>query len=72
MLKIQGLNTHYGAIHALKGIDLEIHQGEGVSLIGSNGAGKSTLLSTVTGIQKASSGKVMLYDEDITNIAPYQ
>ena len=41
-------------------------------MIGSNGAGKSTLLSTVTGIQKASSGKVMLYDEDITNIAPYQ
>ena len=72
MLKIQGLNTHYGAIHALKGIDLEIHKGEVVSLIGSNGAGKSTLLSTVTGIQKASSGKVMLYDEDITNIAPYQ
>ena len=71
MLKIQGLNTYYGAIHALKGIDLEIHKGEVVSLIGSNGAGKSTLLSTVTGIQKASSGKVMLYDEDITNIAPY-
>ena len=71
MLKIQGLNTYYGAIHALKGIDLEIHKGEVVSLIGSNGAGKSTLLSKVTGIQKASSGKVMLYDEDITNIAPY-
>lgn len=71
MLKIQGLNTYYGAIHALKGIDLEIHKGEVVSLIGSNGAGKSTLLSTVTGIQKASGGKVMLYDEDITNIAPY-
>ena len=71
MLKIQGLNTYYGAIHALKGIDLEIHKGGVVSLIGSNGAGKSTLLSTVTGIQKASSGKVMLYDEDITNIAPY-
>lgn len=71
MLKIQGLNTYYGAIHALKGIDLEIHKGEVVSLIGSNGAGKSTLLSIVTGIQKASSGKVMLYDEDITNIAPY-
>ena len=71
MLKIQGLNTYYGAIHSLKGIDLEIHKGEVVSLIGSNGAGKSTLLSTVTGIQKASSGKVMLYDEDITNIAPY-
>ena len=71
MLKIQGINTYYGAIHALKGIDLEIHKGEVVSLIGSNGAGKSTLLSTVTGIQKASSGKVMLYDEDITNIAPY-
>lgn len=71
MLKILGLNTYYGAIHALKGIDLEIHKGEVVSLIGSNGAGKSTLLSTVTGIQKASSGKVMLYDEDITNIAPY-
>ena len=47
MLKISNLHTYYGAIHALKGLDMEVGQGEIVSLIGSNGAGKSTLLNTI-------------------------
>lgn len=55
MLKVEGLHTYYGNIHALKGISLEVKEGEIVSLVGSNGAGKSTLLSTITGIAKAGS-----------------
>jgi len=71
ILKVQGLNTYYGAIHALKGIDMEVKKGEIVSLIGSNGAGKTTLLNTVTGVVKASGGQVFLNDKDITNISSY-
>ena len=44
MLKIENLNIKYGAIHAIKGIDLEVHEGEIVTLIGANGAGKSSIL----------------------------
>ena len=50
MLKVSGLHAFYGSIHALKGIDLEVHQNELVSLIGSNGAGKSTALSVLAGL----------------------
>ena len=50
MLSVKGLHTFYGKIHALKGIDLEINEGEIVTLVGSNGAGKSTLLNTITGL----------------------
>lgn len=71
MLKVEGLHTYYGNIHALKGIDLEVKKGEIVSLIGSNGAGKSTLLSTITGIAHAQSGSVSFKGMNITNTAPY-
>lgn len=71
MLKVEGLHTYYGNIHALKGIDLEVKKGEIVSLIGSNGAGKSTLLSTITGIAQAQSGSVIFKGMNITNTAPY-
>lgn len=71
MLKVEGLHTYYGNIHALKGIDLEVKKGEIVSLIGSNGAGKSTLLSTITGIAHAQSGSVIFKGMNITNTAPY-
>ena len=71
VLKVQKLNTYYGAIHALKGIDMEVEKGEIVSLIGSNGAGKTTLLNTVTGVVRASSGQVFLNDQEITNTPSY-
>lgn len=58
LLDIKNLNVYYGAIHALKGVCLEIHAGEIVTLIGSNGAGKSTLLRALSGIVKASTGKI--------------
>lgn len=71
MLKINDLNTYYGAIHALKGIDMEVDEGEIVSLIGSNGAGKTTLLNTITGVARAAKGTVVFKGRDITNIPSY-
>lgn len=67
MLDIKDLNTYYGAIHALKGINMEVETGEIVSLIGSNGAGKTTLLNTIAGVTKASRGTVTFKGKDITN-----
>ncbi|GHV37872.1 ABC transporter ATP-binding protein [Synergistales bacterium] len=71
MLNIRGLNTRYGQIHALKGIDMRIEKGEIVTLIGSNGAGKSTLLNTISGIVPASGGEILFQGENITNMAPH-
>jgi len=72
MLKIKGLNTYYGSIHALKGIDLFVERGEIVTLIGSNGAGKSTTLNSVTGLVKASSGSIEYEGESIADASPYE
>ena len=58
MLKIENLHVSYGPIRALKGISLEVKEGEIVTLIGSNGAGKSTTLSAITGIVKYQSGSI--------------
>jgi branched-chain amino acid transport system ATP-binding protein len=68
MLKISGVHTFYGHIEALKGIDLEVRQGEIVTLIGSNGAGKSTLLMTICGSPQASSGRIEFEGKDITRM----
>ncbi len=65
MLTIQGLNTYYGAIHALKDVAIEVKEGEIVSIIGSNGAGKSTLLRTISGLIPARSGTVRFQGEEI-------
>jgi branched-chain amino acid transport system ATP-binding protein len=70
MLEIKGLNIHYGSIHALKGIDLEVEDGEIVTLIGSNGAGKSTTLNSVAGLLKPSSGSIRYMGKDLANAAP--
>src|SRR3546814_14082125 len=66
MLRVEGLHTFYGAIEALKGVDLHVEQGEIVTLIGANGAGKSTLLMTICGVARARRGRVTLEDADIT------
>ena len=67
MLKLENVHTHYGKIEALKGVSLEVNEGEIVSLIGANGAGKSTLLMTVCGDPRASAGKISFEGKDITN-----
>jgi len=72
MLKLDNLHVSYGPIHALKGISMEVKEGEIVTLIGSNGAGKSTTLSAITGLVKAQSGSVTFKDKNITNMAPYK
>ena len=59
MLKIENLHVHYGAIHALKGVNLEIRAGEIVTLIGSNGAGKTTLVRSISGLIPASRGRII-------------
>lgn len=66
MLKLQNVHTHYGKIEALKGVSLEVNEGEIVSLIGANGAGKSTLLMTVCGDPRASAGQILFEGKDIT------
>lgn len=66
MLKINDLNVHYGVIHALKGISIEVNEGEIVSLIGANGAGKTTLLHAISGLIKSSSGNIVFNGEDVT------
>lgn len=67
------MNTYYGNIHALKGIDFEVNDGELVTLIGSNGAGKSTTLLTIAGVLKAASGSRIEFDgQDLTRMSPPQ
>jgi branched-chain amino acid transport system ATP-binding protein len=58
MLKIQGLNVFYGGIHAVRGIDIEVPDGQIITLIGANGAGKSTTLNSIMGIVKTASGTI--------------
>ncbi|CAO3411049.1 ABC transporter ATP-binding protein [Azospirillum largimobile] len=72
MLKVSGVHTFYGAIEALKGIDIEIGAGEIVSLIGANGAGKSTLLMTICGSPRARQGRVFFEGEDITDLPTHE
>ena len=73
MLKISGLNTYYGSIHAIKGIDLEVHEGAIVTMVGSNGAGKSTTLLSICGmLPKAKGSKIEFMGEDITNLQPHE
>ena len=73
MLKISSLNAYYGSIHALKGVELEIDEGEIVALIGSNGAGKSTTLSSIAGLIKSAPGSKITYmGTDITNSLPHK
>jgi len=72
MLRLANIHAGYGPIKALKGIDMEIHRGEIVSLIGNNGAGKSTSLMAISGILKSSSGSIILGDTDIAGLPPHR
>jgi len=70
MLEVRALASQYGRIPALKGIDVSVHQGELVALVGANGAGKTTLLRVISGVLPASAGCVLFGGEDITRMTP--
>lgn len=72
MLEVKNLHVYYGAIHALKGINFHVDEGEIVALIGANGAGKSTTLSTISGLLQPREGRVIFRGEDITMIPAEQ
>ena len=72
MLKISNVETFYGKIQALRGVDLEVNEGEIVSLIGSNGAGKSTLLMTISRVNKAKRGNIVFKGDKIENKQPHK
>ncbi len=72
MLSVKDLHVHYGAIHAIKGVSLEVNEGEIVSLIGANGAGKTTILHTISGLIKATSGEISLGKTNLRATEPYK
>ena len=72
VLSVRDVNTFYGSIHALRGISLEVEQGEIVALIGGNGAGKSTTLNTISGLVRQRSGQVLLNGEDLGRFAAHE
>jgi branched-chain amino acid transport system ATP-binding protein len=72
LLTIRGLEAYYGNIVALRGIDLDVHQGEIVTLIGSNGAGKSTLMMSIFGNPRARAGTITFDGEEITHLSTHE
>lgn len=72
MLEVNNIHTYYGNIHALKGVSLEVQQGEIVTLIGANGAGKTTTLRTINGLLRPRIGSISLNGEDISQIPPHE
>jgi len=72
ILSVKGVETFYGAIQALHGVDLDVARGEIVTLIGANGAGKSTLLMTICGNPRARGGTITFDGEDITALPTHQ
>lgn len=72
MLTVSGVETYYGAIQALHGVDIHVDEGEIVTLIGANGAGKSTLLMTICGSPQARSGSIVFEGEDITGMPTHE
>ena len=72
ILQINDIHTYYGSIHALKGISLEVHEGEVVTLLGSNGAGKSTTLRSINGLNRPRQGTIRFQGNDITAVAAHE
>ena len=72
LLKVRGVETYYGNIIALKGVDLDVHKGEIVTLIGANGAGKSTLMMTIFGNPRARKGTITYDGQDITQLPTHE
>ncbi len=72
LLSVRGVKTYYGNIAALKGVDIEVGDGEIVALIGANGAGKSTLMMTICGNPRAREGAIVFADRDITTLPTHE
>jgi branched-chain amino acid transport system ATP-binding protein len=72
ILELDDIHTYYGTIHALKGISLEVREGEVVTLIGANGAGKSTTLRSINGLNHPSEGTITFRGTNITETAPHE
>jgi branched-chain amino acid transport system ATP-binding protein len=70
MLKLENIEVYYGHVHALKGVTLEVNEGELVSILGANGAGKSTTLMTISGIIRPRTGTVTYQNVDLTKLIP--
>jgi branched-chain amino acid transport system ATP-binding protein len=71
LLRLEGVETYYGTIQALKGVSIEVHEGEIVTLIGANGAGKSTTLRSINGLNHPRRGTIEFQGKNITNDAPH-
>ena len=71
LLQLRGVETFYGKIQALKGVDIDVNEGEIVTLIGANGAGKSTTMMTIFGSPRARKGTITFAGHDITGLPPY-
>jgi branched-chain amino acid transport system ATP-binding protein len=72
LLEVADLRVHYGKIEAIRGISIEVDEGEIVTLIGANGAGKTTTLKTLSGLRRVSSGRVRFDGKDITGVAGHK
>ena len=72
LLEVEGIETYYGSIQALKGVSLEVYEGEIVTLIGANGAGKSTTLRSINGLNHPRRGRIAFRGTDITHIPAHE
>ena len=72
LLQVRNVETHYGKIIALRGVDMTVDRGEIVTLIGANGAGKSTLMMTICGTPQATTGEILYDGEDITHMPTHE
>ena len=72
VLTVDNINVYYGAIHALKGISLDVNRGEIVTLIGANGAGKSTTLHTISGLLRSKTGDIEFLESSIAHVPAHK
>ncbi len=72
LLELEDVRVHYGKVEALKGVSLQVDEGEIVTLVGGNGAGKTTTLKTISGLRPVTSGSVRFDDRPISGLAPYR
>ena len=72
MLRVEGLSFAYGDLRVLRGVDLEVQEGEVVSLLGANGAGKSTLLKNLSRLVRPDTGKLEFQGADLLRLRPHQ